>query len=305
MIDLEERLTIKEILKKTTEHFKEYGISTPRLDAEVLLADLLGMERIELYVQFDRPLEKIEIDNYRKRVIQRSKRMPVAYITGYREFMSLNFKVDQRVLIPRPETEHLVENTIRKIKEATKEELTVVELCTGSGAVIISLAKEFIDSENERQINYVATDISESALEIARENAKKHGVIDQIRFIKGDLLEAIEGLELETDFLIANPPYISKQEMEKIQPEIQYEPDIALAGGEDGFEFYHKIITGARKSLTPGTVIGLELGDRQVATVEKLLRENNFNDIEIIADYAEVARVILGRKNRIMKGSNR
>jgi release factor glutamine methyltransferase len=123
-----ERLTIKEILQKTTDHFKKYGILTPRLDAEVLLADLLDIERIELYVQFDRPLEETEIDEYRERVIQRSKRIPVAYIIARQEFMSLDFKVNENVLIPRAETEHLVESISKKISEIKDNDLTVVEL---------------------------------------------------------------------------------------------------------------------------------------------------------------------------------
>lgn len=297
MIGLGNRLTIKEILQRTTEHFAEYGISTPRLDAEVLLADLLGIERIELYVQFDRPLKKGEIDEYRERVVQRSKRVPVAYIIGYQEFMSLDFKVNQDVLIPRPETEHLVERIVKKITTFPKDELTVVELCTGSGAIIISLARQLIDLEIEKKINYIATDISEAALKVAKENAKKHDILGQIEFRQGDLFAAIKGLDLEIDYLISNPPYIPEDEIEDLQSELQYEPDTALKAGEDGLEFYRRIIIGGKKLLQKGGVIGLELGNQQDSAVKDLLLENGFNNVEVVNDYSEIPRVIFASKN--------
>ncbi|KXS45718.1 MULTISPECIES: peptide chain release factor N(5)-glutamine methyltransferase [unclassified Candidatus Frackibacter] len=291
-----EKLDIKEILNRTTEHFKKYDIATPRLDAEVLLADLIGVERIQLYVQFNRPLTKEEIDEYRERVIKRSKRVPVAYIIGQQEFMSLDFKVTQDVLIPRPETEHLVERTIQEVKESDKEELTVLDLCTGSGAIIISLVKELI-SGMEIKVRYIAVDISEEALKVAKENARLHGVLDKIEFIKGDLLEPIVKKGLQIDILVSNPPYVPNQDLDELQPELQYEPEIALKGGQDGLDFYKRIITGAQKVITDSGIIALEIGNQQLLGVKDLLVKNDFSDIEIIDDYSEVPRVILGKNN--------
>ncbi|SJZ48405.1 peptide chain release factor N(5)-glutamine methyltransferase [Selenihalanaerobacter shriftii] len=292
---MQERLNIKEILNRTTEHFEEYGIQTPRLDAEVLLSNLLGIERIELYVNFDRPLEKEEIDEYRQRVIERSKHIPVAYIIGHWEFMSLDFKVNQDVLIPRPETEHLVETISQHIRDNTKESLTVVDLCTGSGAVIISLAVELKDTT--KQINYIATDISEEALKIAKENAKHHGVIGQIKFLQGDLLKPIKNLDEEVDILLSNPPYIPDEELQQLQPELEYEPEIALKGGEDGLEFYRRIIDQSANILAEDGLVALEVGDQQATDVQKLLLKKNFTRIKVLDDYAEIPRVVLGHNN--------
>ncbi|WP_248663143.1 peptide chain release factor N(5)-glutamine methyltransferase [Fuchsiella alkaliacetigena] len=291
------RLTIKEILAKTTAHFKKYELQTPRLDAEVLLADLLGMERIELYVNFDRPLETEEVDQYRKRVIQRSKRIPVAYIIGYQEFMSLEFKVNDQVLIPRPETEHLVETALEKIESLTKESLQVVELCTGSGAVVISLAKQLGELAVTKEIDYVATDISKSALEIAQENASKHGVLEWIEFLSGDLLVPLEDLANKADLLLANPPYIATEEWEQLQPEVKREPELALKAGEDGLEFYRRIISGAESVIAEQGLLGLEIGLGQAEAVQKLLLDKGFIEVEVIDDYAEIPRVIFAKKS--------
>lgn len=290
-----ERLTIKTVLQRTTDHFKEYGIETARLDAEVLLADLLDIERIKLYVNFDRPLTEVEINQYRQRVIQRSKRIPVAYIIGYQEFMSLKFKVNEDVLIPRPETEHLVEAVIQRINEVDdrREELTVVDLCTGSGAIIISLAKELADSS--LKIDYIGTDISQQALAVARDNAELHQVGNKIQFLAGDLLTPIKELDLKPDIIISNPPYVAETELQKLEPELQYEPEIALQAGEGGIEFYRRIISEAEQLLADKGIIGFEIGNQQSKAVYQLLEENNFTDLTVINDYAEVPRVILGR----------
>ncbi|ADL13720.1 peptide chain release factor N(5)-glutamine methyltransferase [Acetohalobium arabaticum] len=291
-----ERLTIKKILKKTTDYFKEHGIETARLDAEVLLADLLDMERIKLYVNFDRPLTEVEINQYRQRVIQRAKRMPVAYIIGYQEFMSLKFKVNEDVLIPRPETEHLVEAVIQRVNKLAdkREKLTVIDLCTGSGAIIISLAKELADVPLE--INYIGTDVSQEALAVAKDNAKLHQVQNQIQFLVGDLLNPVKELNLKPDIIISNPPYIADKELQELEPELQYEPEIALKAGENGIDFYRQIISETEQLLTDGGIIGFEVGNQQSKSVYQLLEENNFINLTVIDDYAEVPRVILGEK---------
>lgn len=290
------RLTIKELLKRTTKHFKEYGIQTARLDAEVLLADILGIERINLYVNFDRPLTEVEINEYRRRVIQRSKRVPVAYIIGYQEFMSLKFKVNEDVLIPRPETEHLVEATSQRIDDLEDriEQLTVVDLCTGSGAIIISLVKELADSPIE--IDYIGTDISQDALQIAESNAELHQVRDKIRFLAGDLLAPIKERDIKPDILISNPPYVADNELKNLEPELQYEPEIALKAQDNGIEFYRQIILHTRQLLADGGLIGFEIGNQQSKDVRQLLAENNFINLKTINDYAESPRVILGEK---------
>ncbi|MGM0471007.1 MAG: peptide chain release factor N(5)-glutamine methyltransferase [Bacillota bacterium] len=290
-----ERLTIKEILQRTTEHFKKYEIESPRLDAEVLLADILDIERINLYVEFDRPLTEEEINEYRKRVVKRSKRIPVAYIIGYQEFMSLKFKVTEDVLIPRPETEHLVEEAKNQIESwDEREELTIVDLCTGSGAIIISLAKLLQDSQLE--LNYIATDLSQSALQVAKENARYHGVYEEINFLTGDLLEPIMELEQEIDLILSNPPYIAQDELQNLQPELQHEPELALVGGSEGLKYYRQIITDAWQLLAADGIIALEIGANQRFEVNKLLSDNGYTNLEVVNDYAGKPRVISGQK---------
>lgn len=288
------RLTVKEILQRTVEHFTKYGIPNPRLDAEVLLADLLGIERIQLYVRFDQPLNKNEIDQYRQRVVWRSKRVPVQYILDRQEFMSLEFQVNKHVLIPRPETELLVETVIDFVQESNLESPVIADIGTGSGVIAVSLAHYL------PQARVIATDISGEALELAKENAKQHEVSHQIKFLKGSFLTPLTEIKQKVDVLVANPPYIDQQGLEELPPEVKYEPQLALDGGSDGLAAYRQIIGnnlshGLNALLKTSGLLAVEVGANQGEQVASLMAKD-FRQIMIIPDLAGFGRVVLGRK---------
>lgn len=283
-----ELLTVKEILDRTVKHFQKYEIASARLDAEILLSEILDMERINLYVNFDKPLTKSEIDKYRQFVIARSKGTPVAYILGSQEFMSLDFKVTDATLIPRPETEHLVEVTLDKIKSMDLDRIKVVDIGTGSGAIIVSLTKLAT-----KKIEAIAVDISADALDVAQENARNHDLLDRIDFRLGSLLEPVS----ETvDIIVSNPPYIPTSDIDNLQREVKNEPMTALDGGKDGLDFYRKIINQSVSRLNTGGLIAFEVGINQANDVAVLLENNCFDNIEVIKDYAGIERVILATR---------
>ncbi|WP_027339904.1 peptide chain release factor N(5)-glutamine methyltransferase [Halonatronum saccharophilum] len=282
-----ERLKVKAILDKTVDHFNKYGIDNPRLDAEIMLAQILNMSRVNLYVNFDKPLTKEEVDRYREMIIARSKGIPVAYIIGEQEFMSLDFSVNEAVLIPRPETEHLVEGILDRLEDYKGDEpLKVCDIGTGSGAIIISLVKL-----SKRRMEGIGVDISKDALEVAKQNASKHNLDQDIDFRLGNLLEPISE---RVDVLVSNPPYIPTKDIEELQKEVKKEPLGALDGGEDGLDYYRQIIDEAPKKLRPSGIIGFEVGIGQAKDVASLLKEAGFSEIEIISDYSEIERVVLG-----------
>ncbi|WP_018248212.1 peptide chain release factor N(5)-glutamine methyltransferase [Orenia marismortui] len=283
-----EFLTVKEILDRTVKHFEKYNINSPRLDAEVLLSEILEMERIDLYVNFDRPLTKKEIDLYRDFVVSRSKGIPVAYILAKQEFMSLNFKVDKSTLIPRPETEHLVEAVLDKIEDFSSDIVNIADIGTGTGAIIISIAKYA-----KKHINGIAIDISSGALKVAKENAMSHQVEGKIDFRLGSLLEPIDK---ELDIIVSNPPYIPTEEIEGLQDEVKNEPLNALDGGEDGLAYYRQIIDQANNKLKAEGILAFEIGINQGDYVIEILNGFDFYQIERIKDYAGIERVILAKK---------
>ncbi|MFO7819189.1 MAG: peptide chain release factor N(5)-glutamine methyltransferase [Halanaerobacter sp.] len=283
------QLNIKEILDKTVDYFKKYGISKPRLDAEVLLADLLEMERINLYVNFDRPLTSEEVDTYRKLILKRRQGTPVAYLVGKKEFMGLDFKVTSNVLIPRPETEHLVEVMLDQIDSWEREEVKVADIGTGSGAIIVSLAYLA-----DKLVEGIGVDISESSLEIAEENALNLGVDEDLEFRVGNLLDP---LEQKFDLIVSNPPYIPSEEMSDLQREVQQEPKLALDGGADGLDYYRKIISSAPDYLLADGLLIFEVGIEQSQAVAQLLKEADYSKVQIKKDYSEIERVVSAHYN--------
>lgn len=283
------RLTIKEILERTIGHFEKYGVMNPRLDAEVLLADLLGLQRIQLYVRFDQPLTTQEVDQYRERVVLRSKRVPVAYIIGHQEFMSLPFIVRKDVLIPRPETEHLVETTMEYIKTQGWDSPLIVDVGTGSGAIAVSLA-HYLPAAR-----VAAVDVSSEALAVAKENSEHHLVAERISLYKGSFLQPIITADLTPDVVVSNPPYIPSGTMKELQAEVQYEPKLALDGGKDGLDPYRTITAQARQILRSGGVLAFEVGIGQAQSVAVMM-EGNFTAISIIPDLAGIDRVVMGVK---------
>ena len=241
--------TIKELLKVTTDYLKKKEIESPRLTAEVLLAHLLNVDRVNLYLNLDQPLSEKEISGYRSLIKRRLQRDPLQYITGIQEFWSLDFMVNPEVLIPRPETELLVELTIERVKVVSGSKnnpLKILDLGTGCGVLAVCLAKEI------QQAQVWATDISAGALKMARLNAEKHGVLERIEFRQGDLWDPLnQGITF--DVIVSNPPYIASEEYNDLPPEVRdYEPRLALDGLENGMSYIERIINGGPPFMNPG-----------------------------------------------------
>ncbi len=277
--------TVAEVLKAATIQLEANGIDTPRLDAEILLAHVLKWRRLTLYVDAEKNLPLESILRFNDLINQRLKKIPVAYLTGTKDFMGLSFAVNQNVLIPRPDTEILTElvgEYLRSIGGGT-----FADLGTGSGAICISILK-FVKSARA-----VAVDISSEALQVAKFNAIKFHVDDRIKFFCGDLFAPLTG---NFNAIVSNPPYIPTTALETLQSEVKKEPRIALDGGEDGLNFYRRIVSEAPKFLVDGGLLAVEVGINQAAAVKTLFAENNFVDVEIVKDLAGIERVVAGRK---------
>ena len=282
--------TIGSLVAKTTQFFQEKGIEQPRLDAEILLGDLLELERIQLYVRFDQPLEEREVSLYRERVKKRSEGMPVAYILGKKEFMGHLFKVTPDVLIPRPDTEMIVEAGIRYLKSV--ESPLFLDVCTGSGAILISLLKALPEAKG------IGTDISEGALKIAKENAASLGVSERAGFLQGDLLSPVG--ERKVHGIFSNPPYIPTAHISALQKEVQKEPTLALDGGGDGLDFYRRLLQDSVIYLLPGGFLMMEVGIDQAGPVKEIAISLGWQEVEgPICDYGGVERVVVFRRSAI------
>lgn len=285
---MEKIWTIIDLIRWSTEYFANRQIATPRLDAELLLAHTLGIDRTRLYVEYDRPLNAGELSRYRNSASRRVNCEPVAYITGEKEFWSLKFKVNPHVLIPRPETEILLETILQKRNTSAPKAPFILDIGTGSGNLAVSLATEFKRSQ------LAASDLSEAALEIARENAQTHGVSERISWYCGNLFDCLEDIKGQVDLLISNPPYITEEEMNRLQPEVRdFEPHQALTAGPDGLDVYKNIIAKAGDWLNKKGLICLEIGHQQAgAVVEMLQASGHFSHIQITKDYAGLDRVV-------------
>lgn len=283
--------TLLEILKKATDFLGRYGVENPRLDAEVMLARILGLERIHLYVQFDRPLDRDELDRYREAVVRRARGAPVAYITGVREFMSLEFRVAPGVLIPRPETELSVEQAIACLEHFRKrgnDSPTMIDIGTGSGAIACAVAYHAPWSR------VLAVDISEQALRIARGNVESLGLENRVTLIKSDLYSSVPADWLGACVIASNPPYIPTADIPKLQREIsEHEPSIALDGGSDGLDVYRRLAAGAKRVLSASGFIVLEVGDGQADDVGAILTGAGLSDVEVEKDLAGIGRVVV------------
>ncbi len=280
--------TIGRILKWTENYFSEKGLESPRLDAEVLLSHVLKKERIYLYVHFDEPLESAELVSYRNLIKQRVKHVPVAYLTGSREFMGLNFKVTPAVLIPRPETELLVQTAIEGLREMKGEKL-FADIGAGSGAICISVLHYVPDAKAE------AVDISEEALKIAKMNAELLGVADRITFHRGDILGPLKGKRFNA--VLSNPPYIPDGDIKGLLPEVrEAEPKLALAGGADGLDFYRHLAGKAQAYLEDNGFLAMELGISQAESVCSLLKTAGMSKTEVYKDLAGIERVAVAWK---------
>jgi len=289
---MEKRWTIKELLTVAADYLGEKHIDSPRLAAEVLLAHVLGMKRIDLYLDFERPLTSAEVSRYRELIRRRVAREPLQYIIGRQEFWSLDFTVNPHVLIPRPETELLVEQVIEHCKQrigAGEKQITVLDLCTGCGAVAISIAKEV------PQARLWATDLSPEAISIARANAQKHGVLEKIEFLEGDLFEPVRDKKDHFHIIVANPPYVAEEDYEKLPPEVrEYEPRMSLDGGPDGMVLIERILRNAPDFLTSAGVVMIEMDPMQVVKAKDLVASLSVYKIcRVIKDYSGLDRVVI------------
>ena len=287
--------TIKNLLKVTTGYLQEKQIENPRMTAEVLLAHQLNIDRVTLYINFDQPLNESEISGYRSLIKRRLQREPLQYITGAQEFWSLDFIVNPQVLIPRPESELLVELAINQLKPPNAFENhppKILDLGTGCGALAISLAKEV------QEAKIWATDISSGALKLANLNAKKHGVADRIKFKHGDLWNPLINQDITFDIIISNPPYIACEEYNDLPPEIRdYEPRSALDGKGDGMYYIEKILKGGLHFLNTGGLILLEMAPDQTNEALSLIGQiKGYGESSRIKDYSHRYRVVMAQR---------
>ncbi|MEW5737445.1 MAG: peptide chain release factor N(5)-glutamine methyltransferase [Myxococcota bacterium] len=280
-----EAWTIRKVLDWTRGHFEKHEVDSPRLTAELLLANLLQVERVKLYMDLERPLSKDELAAYRALIQRRLAGEPTQYLVGAKEFYGRRFSVDPRVLIPRSETELLVEAVLRALpKDAPTR---VLDLCTGSGCIAVSIAAE------RPQASVWATDLMAGALEVARGNAARHQVDARVSFFEGDLFAAIpKGAKF--DVIVSNPPYVKRGDLPGLQREVQQEPVTALDGGVDGLEVVRGIIDGALPRLKPGGLLALEIGDEQGAATRELLVRAGYHDVRIEKDLARNDRLAFG-----------
>jgi release factor glutamine methyltransferase len=278
--------TIETVLRWATDDFRVRGIDSPRLDAELLLGRAISCTRIQLIADAKRALDSGELARFKDLVKRRRAREPTAYILGEREFYGRMFRVDRRVLIPRPDTETLVEVALERTR-ARSMSMRALDLCTGSGCVAITLARE------RRTSLFVAADVSGDALAVARENARRLGAYN-VAFRQGDLFAAVDA-SFRFDLVTANPPYIADADMSGLQPEVRdYEPRVALSGGADGLEIVRLIVAGARPHLAGAGRLVLEVGFGEAAAAAAILASAGFEQIEIRRDYARVERVVSG-----------
>lgn len=286
---------VQEILNTTTEFFKKKGIDTPRLCAEVLLAHELKRSRVELYLRFDQPLHSHEIAGYRSLIKRRLRREPLQYITGHQEFWSLDLSVSPAVLIPRAETELLVEEAVRLTQAnllPNSRKPKILDLGTGSGAIAISLAKELEGA------TIWASDISLEALAVARTNAKQHNLERGIMFCQGDLWQPFSSSSSHFDMIISNPPYVPTEAFKTLPPEVRsYEPRIALDGHENGMYFIGRIITEGATYLKPGGWLLIEMDPDQTERALSLIESTrSFRYQKRLMDYRKQYRMVKAQK---------
>ncbi len=283
-------IDIRTILRRTTFDLTASGSPSPRLDAEVLLMHLLKTDRLQLLAHPEKILTEAECADYARWVARRCQGEPVAYIVGEKEFWSLLFEVNREVLIPRPETECLIEEVLgRPAPEA--DEPRIIDIGTGSGAIGVVLATEFPAA------HVTATDISTGALAVARRNAVRHGVEGRMEFVEGDLFASVAG---HFDLIVSNPPYIADEAYPLLPEGIQaFEPRQALIAGPDGCAFHRRIIREGAHRLKAGGWIFLEIGEGQEGLVEALFRETGFYDtIRFRRDYGGIKRVAVARRKK-------
>jgi release factor glutamine methyltransferase len=278
-------MTVLEVLQSTTAYFQKRHIENPRLNAEHLLAHVLGRKRIELYLEFERALLESELTPLREIVRRRGAREPLQHLLGTVEFYGRTFGCDKRALVPRPETEQLVELLISRFKSEISHS-RMIDVGTGSGVIALSLAAEFPEAQ------VVGADISEDALMLARENAERLGLADRVRFQRSNLLENVQP---GFDLIAANLPYVSTEHRRNLSREVLYDPEVAVFAGACGDELLQELIARAPSWLQPGGILALEIGIGQSEALVLALAEKNYRDIFKEKDYSGVTRFLFAR----------
>lgn len=287
-----ETWTVEKILKWTTNFFKEKELHSPKLDAELLLSHVLELDRVKLYMQWDRPLEDDELAAYRALIKRRVQNEPVAYLTGTKAFWNLDFKSDKRALIPRSDTETLIEAALELIPNPKKVEdaptVRVLDVGTGTGCIGITLAHERTNTE------VTIVDIDPDALQLATENVERHQLGDRITCLKSDLLESAPG---PWDMIVSNPPYVALTEKDLMDKDVlNHEPPHALFAGEDGLDVIRRLLEQAYVALAPDGYILCEIGFAQGPAAKALMETLNFGNVQIRKDYGGNDRVVIGQR---------
>lgn len=280
--------TVGALVKWATDDFRTRGMSSPRLDAELIVGHVTGLSRTQMIMEHERPLSAAELAPIRELVKRRRSHEPIAYLRGVREFYGREFKVDARVLVPRPETELLVDCGLRRT-ESTALNLRALDLCTGSGCVGITIARE------RPTARVTASDISDGALSVARDNAARLGAYN-MGFLKSDLFASLgDEHHGSFDLIVSNPPYIETSTIATLDADVrEHEPHLALDGGADGYEFYKRIVAESPTWLHGHGVLALEVGAGQAPTVAEWMRERGFADVLVERDLARIERVVSG-----------
>jgi release factor glutamine methyltransferase len=277
--------TVGSLVKWATDDFRARGIESPRLDAELIVAHALGVDRMRVILDAARPLEGAELQALRELVKRRRSHEPIAYIKGRREFYGLEFRVDKRVLVPRPDTEALVDVALARSAHVSMS-MRLLDLCTGSGCVAIVMARQ------RPTASVFATDLSRDALDVARDNAQRLGAYN-VAFLEGDLFAPVAGRRF--DVITANPPYIATDEIATLQPDVrEHEPRLALDGGRDGLAVARRIVDAAPAHLAPGGVLAIEVGAGEAPAAKALFEERGFEEIRVDRDLAKIERVVSG-----------
>ncbi len=277
-------MTVLEVLQSTAAYFKKRGIENPRLNAEHLLAHVLGRSRMELYLEFERTLDETELASLRELVRRRGQGEPLQHLLGTVEFCGHTFLCDNRALVPRPETERLVELVLQST--INNQPSTILDVGTGSGVIALSLAANFPEAE------IFAADISEDALALARENAIRLNLSDRVQFLKSDLLEDVDEM---LDLIVANLPYVAAQDRDILSREVLHDPKVALFAGARGDELVRELIQQAPARLRPGGLLALEIGLGQSGELLSALAEKKYRDIRSENDYSGVTRFLFAR----------
>ena len=283
-------LTVLDAIKLSTDYMEKKGVESPRLNSELFLAGILKCKRLELYLNFERPLTTAETDTLRNYISRRGKFEPLQYILGSVEFYGLEFAVNPGVLIPRQETEILIDTVIQKL--GANFSGRILDIGTGSGIIPVCLAAHLPGAA------FTALDISSDALSTAKANAEQNGAAEKIEFVQGDIFDKDLSFNSKYDAIISNPPYISVKDCENLQKELlEYEPRGAYCDNADGFTFYREIITRAKDFLNPSGKLFFEAGEGQYMQIEEILKLAGYNNVESIKDYLNIERVIFGELN--------